>query len=141
MKDKIIEILNSYVIDEAGMTNACILEDSIESIAFDILELYEPKIEKINWEKLLEFINSKTGRSFRFITPAVKKKFLARLKEGYTKEDIMKAIENASKDEFHNEHGNKWLKPDYFARASTIDQYSVIVNNTPKRRSSPLKLD
>ena len=50
----------------------------------------------INFDKLLSFLNSKTGRNFKVINEATKKKYHARLKEGYTKEDILNAIKTTS---------------------------------------------
>lgn len=83
-----------------------------------------PKGDSIDFNNLLKVINAKTGREFKVISDPVKKKYLARLKEGYTKDDIAAAITNAVKDQFHAENGFKFLTPEFFSRAATIDKHS-----------------
>lgn len=85
-----------------------------------------PKGDSIDFNNLLKVINAKTGREFKVISDPVKKKYLARLKEGYTKDDIAAAITNAVKDQFHAENGFKFLTPEFFSRAATIDKHSNI---------------
>ena len=80
-------------------------------------------MDKINFEKLLETINKHTGREFKVINEAIRKKYRARLKEGYTKEDIFEAIQNAVREDLHVETGMKYLTPEFFSRADKIDLY------------------
>ena len=80
----------------------------------------------IDFDKLLKLINDKTKREFKMINDTVKAKFKARIKDGYTKEDILNTINNASKDPFHIENNFKYLTPEYFSRASTIDKHSSL---------------
>ena len=76
-----------------------------------------------NFDKLLSFINQKTGRKFKTINDKVKKKYKARLKEGYTKEDILNSIINASNLQYHKENGCQYLTPEFFSRQETLDKY------------------
>ena len=78
----------------------------------------------IDFDKLLSFIKDKTGRQFQIINKSVKDKYKARLKEGYTKENIINAIINASQDAYHKEQKFKYLTPDYFSRAKSLDLHS-----------------
>lgn len=96
----------------------------------------EEKEEKdtINFDKLLLFLNSKTGRNFKVINKTVKGKYLARLKEGYSKQDILDAISNSIKSDFHKEKNFKYLTPEFFSRAVTLDKYSN-VNNKQKENN------
>ena len=80
-------------------------------------------VAEINFDRLLEFVNEKTGRSYKLINKTVKAKYKARLKDGYTKEDIFKAIENASQDKYFTDQGCKYLTPEFFSRATTLDKY------------------
>ena len=82
------------------------------------------KVEPINFDILLNYINEKTNRSFKKVNDAVRKKYNARLKEGYTKKDIQTAIDNAVKSEYHKEKGFKYLTPEFFSRADKIDLFS-----------------
>ena len=92
------------------------------------------EINTINFDKLLLFLNSKTKRNFKIINEATKKKYLARLKEGYTSKDIANAIENAVNSDYHKENNFTYLTPEFFSRAVTLDKYSS-VNNKPKEKS------
>ena len=92
------------------------------------------EINTINFDKLLSFINSKTGRNFKVINESTKKKYKARLKEGYTKDDILNAIINAVNSDYHKENGFKYLTPEFFSRADKLNMYSSI-NNKPKEKS------
>lgn len=82
------------------------------------------KVEPINFDVLLDYINEKTNRSFRTINKNIKAKYKARLKEGYTKTDIRIAIDNAVKTDYHKENGFKFLTPEFFSRADKIDLFS-----------------
>ena len=88
----------------------------------------------INFDKLLSFLNSKTGRNFKIINEATKKKYNARLKEGYTKDDILNAIINAVNSDYHKENGFKYLTPEFFSRADKLNMYSSI-NNKPNENN------
>lgn len=92
------------------------------------------EINTINFDKLLSFLNSKTKRKFKIINEATKKKYRARLKEGYTSKDIANAIENAVNSDYHKENNFTYLTPEFFSRAVTLDKYSN-VNNKQKENS------
>ena len=46
------------------------------------------------------------------------------LKEGYTKEDIAKAMRSCSVDKFHKESNYKYCTLEFFSRSETIDKYA-----------------
>lgn len=89
--------------------------------------------DKIDFKKLIEYINKQTGREFKVINDAVKRKFNARLKEGYSKDDILSAIKNAVRDEFHRDKNFKYLTPEYFSRSATIDQHRSTIERKEKQ--------
>ena len=78
---------------------------------------------KLDFVKLLSFINQKTGRKFKTINKDVKRKYEARLKDGYTKQDILNAVINASNLQYHKDNGCQHLTPEFFSRATTLDKY------------------
>lgn len=101
--------------------------------------LEEPKEEKssakkesFDWNKLKYFINKHTGRKFKVINSVVRAKYIARLKEGYTKEDITAAITNAPLTEYHKENNCQYCTPTYFSRADIIDKYSEVTSDSGK---------
>ncbi|KQR93313.1 hypothetical protein ASG01_08940 [Chryseobacterium sp. Leaf180] len=86
----------------------------------------EKEINTIDFASLLSFISKSTGRNFKTINETVKKKFKARLREGYSKDDIRSAVKNAVKNDYHIENKFQYLTPEFFSRAETIDKYSGI---------------
>jgi len=75
-----------------------------------------------NFDLFLDWFNKTTNRNFKSIPEATKKSFKARIKEGYTKEDICKAVINCSKDKFHIENP-KYLTPEFISRADKLALY------------------
>ena len=96
----------------------------------------------IDFDLLLNFINKTLNKNFRTINKSLQAKFKARLKDGYTKEDIQKAILGASKASFHKESNYKHLRPEFFSRADKIDMYSnsnTQVHQTLAEQSAHIK--
>ena len=88
----------------------------------DILLKKETK-DILDFVKLLSFINQKTGRKFKTINKDIKRKYYARLKDGYTKQDILNAVINAANLQYHKDNGCQHLTPEFFSRATTLDKY------------------
>lgn len=84
------------------------------------------KTNAIDFDALLVFFNKTTGKNIRIINAKTKAQFNARLKEGYTKEDIMKAIRNCSMDKYHIENP-KYLTPEFISRPDKIEKYANAV--------------
>lgn len=95
------------------------------------------KAEKIDFEKLKDFINQKTGRGFKVINKNVKGKYYARLKEGYTNTDIANAIINAVNSDYHKGENFTYLTPEFFSRSETLDKYSNV--NKSEIKKEPTK--
>ncbi|MCT4181832.1 conserved phage C-terminal domain-containing protein [Elizabethkingia anophelis] len=79
--------------------------------------------DRIDFANLLKSINKYTGRGFKVINDKVKKSYRARLKDGYTKETILRAIKNAAKSEYHRSNECQYLTPEFFSRSDTLDKY------------------
>ncbi len=91
------------------------------------------KVDGFDWVNLLKTINLAFGREFRTINDTVKAKYNARLKDGYTKDDVKNAINNCKNDSFHKDKNYKHCTPEYFSRSATLDLHSqVTVSNNPK---------
>ena len=56
--------------------------------------------------------NAKTGRQLS-----------ARLKEGYTLQNMESAMKEAKKEKHHADAGFKWLTPEFFTRSDKLDMY------------------
>ena len=85
-------------------------------------------IEPINWQSLLDFLNKAVNKKYRSFPEKVKTQYKARLKEGFNKAHIMKAIENACNDKFHIENDYKYLTIEFFSRPNILDKFSQIEN-------------
>jgi len=76
--------------------------------------------EEIDFQALLEFVNSSFGRSFKVITQKVKRSYYARLKDGY----IINAVKNCKENQFHKDNNYNYCTPEFFSRAETLDKYA-----------------
>lgn len=79
-------------------------------------------IEDINFDSLLQWFNHITGKQLKTIGDKAKRQFRARLKDGYTKSDITKAIKNCFDDEFHKANP-KYLTPEFISRPDKFEKY------------------
>lgn len=126
---------NKNVNDNVNDDNVLLGKEPKGSLS-DLEEEGKAKLNNdIDFEKLLNFISDKTKRRFKTINDQIKRKYKARLKEGYTKEDILEAIENAVKDKYHMEQGYKYLTPEFFSRPVTLDKYK----NTTSQKATEKK--
>lgn len=96
------------------------------------------KVDEINFDILLTYINETFGRSFKVINEATKKKYKATLKQGYTKDQIRQAIQNAKNAPFHIENNYQYCTVEYFSRPKTIDMYSQVTE--AKKSFEPMKI-
>jgi hypothetical protein len=83
------------------------------------------KTDVLDFDALLKFISDTTGIQRRVFHNNLKTKYRARLKDGYTKEDIANAVRNAVKESVHIDSGNKHLTLEFFTRYDILDKYSV----------------
>jgi uncharacterized phage protein (TIGR02220 family) len=84
-----------------------------------------PTSIKVDWSALINQFNSITGKNTKVISPIVKTKILARLKEGYTKQDFLTAIENAFNDKYHKETNYQYLTLEFISRADKLERFST----------------
>ena len=86
----------------------------------------QKEITDIDWDKLLNQFNKITGKNTKVINQQVKNKILARLKEGYTKQDLLNAIQNCFNDPYHKETNHKYLTIEFISRSDKMEKYSTI---------------
>lgn len=95
-------------------------------------EVNTSKVETFDFDKLLLYINSSFKREFKIINQTVKKSFNARLKEGYSKIDIISCIDNLVQNKYHIENGFQYCTPEFLSRSSTLEKYSSKSNSVVK---------
>ena len=79
--------------------------------------------QEIDSSKLLSLFNSILGKQTRVVNAKTKSQIKQRLKEGYTKDDIVNAIRNASKDPFHMDSSYKYLTLEFLTKPDKLDRF------------------
>jgi hypothetical protein len=77
----------------------------------------------IDSSKLLSLFNSILGKKAKVISEKAKKQLKERLKEGYTKEDIVNALRNAAKDQHHLDTNYKYLTLEFITRPDKLERF------------------
>ena len=88
----------------------------------------------IDSSKLLSVFNSILGKQAKVVSAKAKNQITQRLKEGYTKEDIVKAITNASKDPHHIESNYKYLTLEFITRPDKLERFVAMGEFSIKRK-------
>ena len=82
----------------------------------------EDKIS-VDWDKLVIAFNNITKKKSRMVNTKARKQILERLKEGYTKEDLISAISNCYADEFHTQNNHKHLTLEFISRPDKLEAW------------------
>lgn len=82
------------------------------------------KLQLLNtkYNEYITFLNLKTGKKYK----GGKKDFASfgsRISEGYSIEDFIKAVENATKDQYHISKNFQYLTPEFFTRQDKLDKF------------------
>lgn len=104
---------------EKGVSVSVSVNDSVNDKKDNIIT------ESIDFGLLLNRINETFSRKYKVINNNVKSKFKARLKEGYTKEDIKNCIDNLKNIQYHKDNGYQYCTPEFISRSETLEKYSV----------------
>jgi len=89
-----------------------------------IKESKEKEIKlNIDSSKLLSLFNSILGKKAKVISEKAKKQLKERLKEGYTKDDIINALRNAAKDQHHLDTNYKYLTLEFITRPDKLERF------------------
>lgn len=78
----------------------------------------------VDWAKLLEQFNKITGRRCIVVDEKTKRQVRARLKEGYSKQLIVNAIENCFNDPYHKENPH-FLTLEFITRPDKMQKYAT----------------
>ena len=102
----------------------------IAKIAVNVNDNVNDINNNIDYLALLGFVNKTFGRRFEVINDKTKRAYKARLKEGYTKEQIIDAITNAAASKYHKDNNYQYCTPEFFSRADILDKYSDLTIKT-----------
>jgi uncharacterized phage protein (TIGR02220 family) len=121
-----LKILFSYGISEDNLKSYLTVSkefnNSYVNVSDNVIVNEVKESNEFDFVIFLDWFNKTTNRNFKSIPEATKKSLLARIKEGYTKDDIVKAVINCSKDKFHIENP-KYLTPEFISRADKLALY------------------
>lgn len=90
-----------------------------------------PTKDEIDFERLIIYYNKIIKKSCRVISKKAKDNFNQRIKEGYKKNDIVKVIDNASKDNFHKDSNFKHVTLEFLSRPIIFERYSSMEHQRP----------
>ena len=76
-----------------------------------------------NFDSLLKHLNKSKGSSHRTVSDKAKRSINARIKEGFTTDDIKLAISNACVDSFHKDNNFKFITLEYITRQDQLDKW------------------
>ena len=120
---KLEQQINTTSTESQQVLNSC----STESQLLREDKIREDKIKdndhSVNWDALLLQFNSITGKKMRVVCDKTKRQVNARLKEGYSKQDIVNAITNCFNDDFHKDNTH-FLTLEFISRADKMQKYS-----------------
>ena len=91
-----------------------------DSVSVNVIK----KDKYIDFDLLIKFYNETFGREIRVVNAKAKKQIAARIKEGYTKEDLMRALLNAKEDSYHIETKYKYITLEFVSRSDKFERFS-----------------
>jgi hypothetical protein len=109
------------------------IREEEENIIEDNNTSVSTKVDGLNFKAMLSYYNQLYDKKCSVISDSVKRSFNARLKDGYTKDDIRNAMLNVKQDSFHKEQDYKYATLTYFSRAKTLDTYGQEKKVTNKK--------
>ena len=80
-------------------------------------------VNELDFEQLKNYYNAVFLKSMRVVCEKTKQQFNKRIKEGYTKADIRKWIDNASNDKFHEANDFKHVTLEFISRSDKFTKY------------------
>jgi len=87
--------------------------------------------EEINFEKLIIYFNKIYSKKSKVISDDVKKAYKLRIKDGYSKEDIVKVIDNCYYDNHHKETNYKYVTLEFLSRPKIFERYASMEHKKP----------
>ena len=88
------------------------------------------------YSRVVDYLNQKTGKKFKHLTPKTKRLIDARLKEKFTEDDFFRVIDNKSCEWANNPKMSKYLRPETLFGT----KFESYLNDTPKTNACLPKL-
>lgn len=88
----------------------------------------------VDFQKLIQYYNLVFNKSVRILNQKAKQNLKQRIKDGYTKEEIQKVIDNASNDSFHKEQNYKHVTLEFLFRPQIFERYVSMPHQKPIKK-------
>lgn len=88
----------------------------------------------VDWKILLKSFNDLTGKKAKVVNEKTKRQINARLKEGYSKQDLWNAIVNCFNDPYHKENP-KFLTLEFISRSEKFEKYHAEVQKAKPKQN------
>ena len=89
----------------------------------------KPKIDKESIDRIIDYLNRKTGKQYKSSTPSTVRLIQGRLNEGFNPEDFKTVIDNQTKKWGKDPKMAEYLRPNTLFSPSKFESY---LNNTPE---------
>jgi uncharacterized phage protein (TIGR02220 family) len=125
-------------LDKAIVKHVTKQDESIDSIDKPITNKpINDNDHSVNWDGLLLQFNSITGKKLKVVCDKSKRQINARLKEGYSKLDIVNAITNCFNDDYHKENP-KYLTLEFISRPDKMQKYAQEIKKAKPKQQDRL---
>ncbi len=99
-----------------------------EKVEEEVQDVKDTKVStSIDFDKLLIAFNDITNKNCRVVNSKTRAQLKARLKDGYTKQNIKDAIINCYNDKHHKESNHKYLTLEFITRPDKLERYSQAI--------------
>ena len=99
-----------------------------EKVEVEVQDVKDTKVsESIDFDKLLKAFNQLTNKNCKVVNSKTRAQLKARLKDGYTKQNIKDAIINCYNDKHHKESNHKYLTLEFITRPDKLERYSQAI--------------
>ena len=129
---KLFKYIFSFLSNENPLCNDIILIDAYNQIQPKLL--HQKSSNEIDFEKMIAYFNNAFKKSTRIISEKAKLNFKARIKEGYTKEDIVKVIDNCSNDNHHRDSNFKYVTLEFLSRPQIFERYASMEHQKQRKQ-------
>ena len=129
---KLFKHVFSFLSNENTLCNDIMLIDGYNRLGVKLQRQNSTK--EIDFDKLIAYFNNAFKKATRVISEKAKANFKARLKEGYTKEDIVKVIDNCSNDNHHRDSNFKYVTLEFLSRPQIFERYASMEHQKQRQQ-------
>jgi len=106
------------------LANASKCKQKLANVADSVSDSVNDNNTIVNYDRIFVFFKKITGKNIRIFGDKEKSQLSARLKDGFTYEDIELGIQNCYNDSYHKETNHKYLTLEFILRQDKLSKYS-----------------